>query len=825
MALPIYRYPLDPTGKNRDNFIDREPHTLTPKARVTDVRVFSPLYGPFFAASVVIIDKVDGRTLTPDVDYVCSDLLQDPSLKFAQEISQFVVVKNGMVSNNLEVSYQVLGGNYQNDSTAVIHVFETYLNDGRAVDWDDITGKPPGFPPSPHIHMLDDIIGWGPVIVALERVRDAILMSNTATFENFLEWFKKRDVEWKQIVNTPTTLDGYGITDAVHKTRRIRTINGIQGGGTLEQDLTLSLTLTGVTPGRYGRRSYYPSIIVDDRGRITLASEFAINFSDILEKPTTLEGYGITDAVNLWGTQEITGQKTFTKTIIQTSDPGVNAVDAYRAADKEYGAFWRMENKRFWLLLTNAGDQFGNNNAFRPFWIDMVTGEVHLDTKVYASVGIEGNASTASKLRTPVKLSMAGGATAVPKNFDGSADFAFDVTALDVSKVNAGVLQGLNGGTGMSNFEVGAYFLAKTPTVMYQATAQQLMDDVGKGRKIIAGDGLTGGGNLGADVTLKLATPGTLSGSTANAVTVAGHTHQLSAATTTVAGVVRKATDQEVKDKTGDGVVMPSQLKDIVPWSTTMPIRDGGTSKPFSYVGTPGVLQTAARGDHTHPSDLKLRGNHNGGVIVNEGNYRRIDVTEVGMFLICFTGAQIELPHPNLFTIEDAGLTVRAYVHGYNTNARVTVPMGYAGSGPETYTFFSTIAIVLVRRQDGQMGWFTTDDGHTIFSDTQSSNYMSFTYTRLGNPAWGHIVGPYGMIGHTSGGVYEGDHSVNWGPWGAAWFRNVGVRAFVNIAGDSSSSYVANVTSLSRSGLSYNIKKVAGPGSFNLTASILAFGC
>lgn len=47
-------------------------------------------------------------------------------------------------------------------------------------------------------------------------------------------------------------------------------------------------------------------------------------------------------------------------------------------------------------------------------------------------------------------------------------------------------------------------------------------------RNLVAGNGLTGGGNLTADRTLALGTPGTLTGSTGNAVTATSHTHAVS---------------------------------------------------------------------------------------------------------------------------------------------------------------------------------------------------------------------------------------------------------------------------------------------------------
>lgn len=55
-------------------------------------------------------------------------------------------------------------------------------------------------------------------------------------------------------------------------------------------------------------------------------------------------------------------------------------------------------------------------------------------------------------------------------------------------------------------------------------------------RNIIAGDGLTGGGNLTADRTLTLGTPGTLTTGTTNSVSATSHTHAVTFPVTSVAG-------------------------------------------------------------------------------------------------------------------------------------------------------------------------------------------------------------------------------------------------------------------------------------------------
>lgn len=192
MALPIYRYPLDKTGTNPDNFVSRETHELQPKNRPGDVRVTSPTYGPFYAESFQMWDKDTGRLLDKGTDYRISELLGDASAIFGKEICQYIVVTNFDVSNTVQISYQALGGNYQNDGSVVQNVFATFLNDTRPVDWTNVTNKPPAYPPSLHMHLLQDIIGFGPLVVALERIRQAILLSNVAMFEALIDWIKNR---------------------------------------------------------------------------------------------------------------------------------------------------------------------------------------------------------------------------------------------------------------------------------------------------------------------------------------------------------------------------------------------------------------------------------------------------------------------------------------------------------------------------------------------------------------------------------------------------------------------------------------------------------
>lgn len=298
MATAVFRYPLDVTGENPDNYVAAEPHSLVPKSDLTDVRVIVPLYGPFFGDSVRIIDRANGRQLDRS-EYKITDLLQDPTLITGKEIGQFIVVTNGMISNEVEIHYQVLGGNYQNDSSAIQHVYETFLNDYRPVDWTNISGKPLSYPPSLHIHLLEDVIGFGPLVTAIENLREAIILKNIPMYESLIDWVNQRTTDWSKITNRPTSFEDLGLTDVVPIARRVNAGAGLTGGGSLVNDVTIALPDTGVAASTFGSAATIPVIRTDAKGRIVQATEVAavIDWRTLTNKPTKVADLGVTDVV------------------------------------------------------------------------------------------------------------------------------------------------------------------------------------------------------------------------------------------------------------------------------------------------------------------------------------------------------------------------------------------------------------------------------------------------------------------------------------------------------------------------------------------------
>ena len=134
------------------------------------------------------------------------------------------------------------------------------------------------------------------------------------------------------------------------KAIKISAGTGLSGGGTLEADRTLSLATSGVTAGTY------KSVTVDKYGRVTSGTN-----------PTTLAGYGITDAytktkvdellgnyVTLATKQTITGEKNFTGGLKVNGSPIV-----YDATNK----YWKLEGD---LLVTGGVTMYASDSAFTP---------------------------------------------------------------------------------------------------------------------------------------------------------------------------------------------------------------------------------------------------------------------------------------------------------------------------------------------------------------------------------------------------------------------------------------------------------------------------
>ena len=103
---------------------------------------------------------------------------------------------------------------------------------------------------------------------------DNTVIHVTQEDKNFWNALSASEVDWKDIINTPTTVSGYGITDAYTKTE----VDGLIG----DFDEHIENTVIHVTQ--------------EDKTFWNSLSASEVDWKDIINTPTTVSGYGITDA-------------------------------------------------------------------------------------------------------------------------------------------------------------------------------------------------------------------------------------------------------------------------------------------------------------------------------------------------------------------------------------------------------------------------------------------------------------------------------------------------------------------------------------------------
>ena len=195
--MPIIRYPEDLTGINPDNRIANEIHTIQPYTSSRPRRVIIPNFRPFFTnpTYLQVYDLGSSTPLTPlvkDVDYKCVELSEEATIQSGKEVCHSIIIENINVSEQVALSYQTIGGLYTSDTSTLVNLLNSGLNDTRPVHWDNLTNKPFSFDPTPHIHHLNDVIGYAPLIVALERLHVAITLGNSPAFENLTRYLNNR---------------------------------------------------------------------------------------------------------------------------------------------------------------------------------------------------------------------------------------------------------------------------------------------------------------------------------------------------------------------------------------------------------------------------------------------------------------------------------------------------------------------------------------------------------------------------------------------------------------------------------------------------------
>jgi hypothetical protein len=170
MTIPSVTYPLDLTGVNVNNLVHNEVHQIA----VKKVRAIATVYGPFYAASMQVVDNKTGRLLTSGRDFYTTELYVIPTNQSGQDVCSIVIVTDTTASDTLSLTYQVLGGKYSDSDQSLADLLNSIDFDSRSTNWPNPIIKPQDLPLSFRLFGQGTRYGFEYAVEALERIEQML---------------------------------------------------------------------------------------------------------------------------------------------------------------------------------------------------------------------------------------------------------------------------------------------------------------------------------------------------------------------------------------------------------------------------------------------------------------------------------------------------------------------------------------------------------------------------------------------------------------------------------------------------------------------------
>jgi hypothetical protein len=251
------------------------------------------------------------------------------------------------------------------------------------------------------------------------------------------------------INGTVSVLEGAGLTfngssliaDIYSGGGIMTTLDGISAS--LGSDARLALTPTGVIAGTYNNsNTSVQAFTVNSSGRVTDAGSSTLitpAFSSVTGKPTTLVGYGISDAQPLDSDLSALANAVSTGIYVRTgTGTSVTRSIAVQGTGLTIsGADGISANPTIISNATagNVGNTLVSRDSGGAFSAGTITATL--------SGSVLGNASTASTLQTGRTIALSGAATGTGTLFDGSVNISIPVTALSATSL-VGIIPSAN---------------------------------------------------------------------------------------------------------------------------------------------------------------------------------------------------------------------------------------------------------------------------------------------------------------------------------------------------------------------------------------------
>lgn len=184
MTSHLHRYAFDPTGKSSNNFVRREVRDLESR----NIRAISPLYGAFFAESLVMRDTTTNQVLKDGTHYTMSNLVQEATNIIGKEIYSMIHIIDPLVSATVDFDYQAVGGKYEDVLLPILEMLDTLAVDNRSIEYTAITDKPVDFPPLRHMHDIGDMYGFESLTHAVDRAMLALELSSSLNYDGLYKY-------------------------------------------------------------------------------------------------------------------------------------------------------------------------------------------------------------------------------------------------------------------------------------------------------------------------------------------------------------------------------------------------------------------------------------------------------------------------------------------------------------------------------------------------------------------------------------------------------------------------------------------------------------
>lgn len=164
---------FDQTGRAPGNLIQNEEQTIT-SINGSNLNYFVPVNAPFFKEGLAIVDKDTGLSLREGVDFVYGHKFQEADDNLGRGVYGSIGFLDPNKTGSFYLNYQTLGGDFVTNATQTIANGLSTLSGLTTLDWTDLSGLPPVWPPTTHTQPLSDVDALVEFLTIMTSIRDRI---------------------------------------------------------------------------------------------------------------------------------------------------------------------------------------------------------------------------------------------------------------------------------------------------------------------------------------------------------------------------------------------------------------------------------------------------------------------------------------------------------------------------------------------------------------------------------------------------------------------------------------------------------------------------